>query len=245
MDLSGARGCYLSLVMAFLLSYITPTSVLASDEEKGESINHKSMLVQEMHLLILKLSCASIQPSYFWTGPVRVGNFDHFLGHADNFTRSSFPLFFSRKTSSGAKIAHVGCEHDWEFLTCMISSTTIFLIAAFFRFSFRVRQTPPANCGHGVHGRLPEVPPLHAGQQTPGKGERETMRELRISQFAFSSSLSHSTKEALHAEFAPPQLVVSESGVKVISSFYRWFGTDIWFEILEVEAFMIKVGMPF
>ena len=39
MDLSGARGCYLSLVMAFLLSYITPTSVLASDEEKGESIN--------------------------------------------------------------------------------------------------------------------------------------------------------------------------------------------------------------
>ena len=53
MDLSGARGCYLSLVMAFLLSYITPTSVLASDEEKGESRNHKSMLVQEMHRLRL------------------------------------------------------------------------------------------------------------------------------------------------------------------------------------------------
>ena len=46
MDLSGARGCYLPLVMAFLLSYITPTSVLASDEENGESINHKSMLVE-------------------------------------------------------------------------------------------------------------------------------------------------------------------------------------------------------
>ena len=49
MDLSGARGCYLSMVMAILLSYITPTSVLATDEEKGESINHKSMLVQEMY----------------------------------------------------------------------------------------------------------------------------------------------------------------------------------------------------
>ena len=36
MNLRRAQCGYLSLVAAFLLSYITPTSVLATDEEKGE-----------------------------------------------------------------------------------------------------------------------------------------------------------------------------------------------------------------
>lgn len=54
MDLKGARYCYLSLVLAFLLSYITPTSVLATDEEKGESKTTSFLELREKYSLTCK-----------------------------------------------------------------------------------------------------------------------------------------------------------------------------------------------
>ena len=58
MDLRGRQSCYLSLVLAFLLSYTTPTSVLAADEEKGESGN--TNVLQVILVFFNQIDCATI-----------------------------------------------------------------------------------------------------------------------------------------------------------------------------------------
>ena len=94
----------------------------------------------------------------------RLPSFLFFIG---SNTPVPFSQCFHAKTGFEAKIAHVGHK--------MNERAEIWKNTEIFSSSFSIWQTAPPNGGHGVLGRLPEVPPVHAGQQTRGKGEREIL----------------------------------------------------------------------